>query len=448
MRRVIRLPLVVLGFVLAGVGTAANGQVVITRDTLVYYHVPQQLRYHQAGPNETLCVWLSPPRPKPWWLTSVRFVAGDSASWDTVRGCVRLVPRYASGGKSLTDLGSIARSFVFLTGGQGETAVASFNRLPPADTAHDFAVCWTSRRMGRVWPIDDTASWSPPRSYRVWHDSGRIVAPLAGDVAVVGVFTLSETVQMRDVEVGAIVAPLGRLTQGTAVAPRATVRNNGSDVASFPVLFRIGSSYADSVSVSGLAPGMSTIINFRDWAAATIGTFVVKCSTMLPADSVRKNDWKMDTVVVVPPDTGSFTIELRCTDGTADCDLYLLLPRTQGDTLVDTVAWFNRQARGCMLDVDDTKGYGPEKVQGPIGSAMPDSARVWVNYYGPSNGVQTKAKVLFYRDQTLVKETSWYALSYPNWWNVGPVNLRNGTPNFLTRRSVFKSIESFRRLKQ
>jgi len=442
MSRVAGFPLIVSAFLMAGFSSMAIGQVVVSRDTLVYFHVPQQQRYYQAGPNETLCVWLSQPRAKPWRLTSVRFTAGDSASWDTVRGCVRLVPRYASGGKSLADLGSLVRTFTFMTGAEGETAVASFSPLPTADTTHDLAVCWTSRRMRRTWPIDDTASWSPPRSYRVWDDSGRIIAPLAGDLAVVGVFTLSETVQMRDVEVSTIVAPLGRLTQGTAVAPRATVRNNGSDTASFPVLFRIGTSYVDSVNVSGLAPGTAALVSFSAWTATPLGMHAVRCSTALHGDVVPTNDLRVDSVVIAPPDTGSFSVKLIWKDGRADLDLYLIFPTQQGTA--DTVCWNRRQAEGCMLDVDDQEGYGPEVISGPVSLAMPESAKIGVHYFGPADGASTQAKVLFYRNRALVGEKGWYALSPGNWWNVAFANLRTGAPGFPAKRSVLKNVKGLK----
>jgi hypothetical protein len=387
--------------------------VVTTRDTLVYYHY-----HYQAGTNETLCVWLSPPRDKPWRLDAVNFIAGDSASWDTVRGCVKRVPRYPQGGRPLSTIGTLAKEFSFQTRSQGEVTAVSFREPPLAtDPERDFLVCWASRRMARAWPMDDTASWSPPRSYRIGKPWGE-PEPLAGDLAVVGVFTCSETV---DVQVDVINAPTGRVTQGVTVIPQAVVRNNGTQPVTFPVRFRIGTIYMDSVSVNGLVPDSAVSVSFSPWTATQAGTFQVRCTTSLSGDLVSTNNLRVDSVVVVPPDTGGFSIELIWKDGRADLDLYLVLPNRQGTA--DTVCWKKRQAQGCMLDVDDREGYGPEVISGPVSLATPDSAKVGVHYYGPASGESTQAQVTVSRKVNIKYVFDWCTLRPTEWWSVGTLGM-------------------------
>jgi len=339
----------------------------------------------------------------------------------------------------LSTLGSQVTSFSIQRKPRPETTKVVLSSPIPLDTAYDLLVCWVAGRERRGWLID-SLGMKPSRSYHVWNDSGtRRITPLAGDLAVVAVFTHSETMQVTDVQVEAINAPTGRVTQGATVTPQAVVRNNGTQTASFPVRFRIGSVYLDSVSVT-LPVGAVAPVSFSPWTATHIGMFPVTCTTCLPRDAVPMNNWRTDSVVVAPPDTGAFSIELIWKDGRADLDLYLILPTRQGTA--DTVWWKRRQAQGCMLDVDDREGYGPEKISGPVSLAMPESAKVGVHYFGPSDGVSTQAKVLFYRNRILVGQKGWYALSSGNWWNVGFPNLRAGTPGFLAKRSVLKTVKN------
>jgi hypothetical protein len=423
---------------LAGAGVLALAQVVTGRDTLVYYHTPQELYRYQAGVDETLGVWFSSPnRTRPYTFKATRFIAYDPANSDSVHGWVKLVPRHTQGGQPLLNTGTPLKRFAFQTGAPGETTSVTFNPPLATDPERDFLVCWASR-VRRVWPIDSAASWNPPRSYRVRKDSLPRMAPLGGDLAVIGVFAVSETV---DVQVDAINAPTGQVLQGTTVTPQAVVRNNGKHPATFPVRFRIGAAYMDSVRVSGLAPGSAYQVSFRPWIADQLGTFRDSCATYLPGDMVPANDLRVGSVEVVAPDTTGFGIELIWKDGRADLDLYLLLPRAPGDTIVDTVGWFRRQARGCTLDVDDTYGYGPEKIRGPIGALMPDTAKVGVHYYGPPKGVSTQARIFFYRNRVKVDSTKWFALSPGNWSTVGFPDLRAGSPGFLAKPSVLKKVK-------
>jgi hypothetical protein len=111
--------------------------------------------------------------------------------------------------------------------------------------------------------------------------------------------TGSVNVVARDVGVSRIIAPTGTVDSGTLVVPSAWVRNYGGLSEYFSVYFRIGSSYADTQDVD-LNVGESTQVMFDTWPALTAGTYATKCSTMLQTDTRRANDWRIDSVIVLP----------------------------------------------------------------------------------------------------------------------------------------------------
>ena len=96
-----------------------------------------------------------------------------------------------------------------------------------------------------------------------------------------------------------ILEPVGRILPGTVVNPRAKIRNNGTEMErNFPVMFRIGTVYLSSLTIDSLLPGTDTIIQFSPPWTATVGTYVVSCSTMLSIDVNRLND-KVDSIITV-----------------------------------------------------------------------------------------------------------------------------------------------------
>jgi len=105
--------------------------------------------------------------------------------------------------------------------------------------------------------------------------------------------------ERRDAAVRSIVAPVGLVDSGTVVAPRAVVANLGTDPESVDVWLAIGSQYADTQTVA-LGAGSSDTVDFTDWAADSIGTFEVRCSTALAGDQNPANDLAVDTCQVVP----------------------------------------------------------------------------------------------------------------------------------------------------
>lgn len=100
-----------------------------------------------------------------------------------------------------------------------------------------------------------------------------------------------------DVGVQAILAPGGTVDSGTAIVPKAIVRNYGIQPAQFPVTMLIGNNYSETRSDS-LAPGTADTVEFPIWNASPVGTLPVVCFTSLVGDENPANDTARITVSV------------------------------------------------------------------------------------------------------------------------------------------------------
>jgi hypothetical protein len=107
------------------------------------------------------------------------------------------------------------------------------------------------------------------------------------------------TVETHDVGATAILAPVDTVDSGETVAPEAIVENFGTTQETFVVRFSIADGYWDTTSVT-LAAGAVDTVGFEDWAANTLGTFDVRCSTALAGDANPGNDVATGSVVVIP----------------------------------------------------------------------------------------------------------------------------------------------------
>jgi hypothetical protein len=103
----------------------------------------------------------------------------------------------------------------------------------------------------------------------------------------------------KDAGVMRIVAPTGVVDSGAVFAPQAMVRNFGTDMISFPAIFKIGSTYTDTQQVTDLASLDSVLVTFADWTASPLGWFTTRCSTALADDSNAVNDARSDSVHVI-----------------------------------------------------------------------------------------------------------------------------------------------------
>jgi len=103
----------------------------------------------------------------------------------------------------------------------------------------------------------------------------------------------------KDAGVMRVVAPTGIVDSGAVFAPQAMVRNFGSDMISFPAIFKIGSTYTDTQQVTNLASLDSLLVTFDDWTASPVGWLTTRCSTALANDSNSTNNARSDSVHVI-----------------------------------------------------------------------------------------------------------------------------------------------------
>lgn len=103
---------------------------------------------------------------------------------------------------------------------------------------------------------------------------------------------------LRDARAAAVLAPTGSVMQDTVITPRAVVENPGSFTETFAVRLAIGSFYESETTVT-LGAGTLDTLEFADWTAESIGTYAVRCTTMLAADQNPDNDLARDSVTVM-----------------------------------------------------------------------------------------------------------------------------------------------------
>ena len=113
-------------------------------------------------------------------------------------------------------------------------------------------------------------------------------------------------VRVRDAEASAILAPVGA-DSGATVAPQARVTNKGTESATFDVTFGIGA-YNNTQTVTGLAPGANTLVNFLPWTASQRGSFATACTTRLAGDMVPTNNFAGGTVNVAVHDIAALNV--------------------------------------------------------------------------------------------------------------------------------------------
>jgi len=99
-------------------------------------------------------------------------------------------------------------------------------------------------------------------------------------------------IRREDLDAGPVrvIAPAGVLKADSIYTPQVMVRNFGLSTVSFPVLLVIKMFYADSASVSNLAPGDSAVVQFLPWTAPGQGTCYIECATALTGDEFPDND--------------------------------------------------------------------------------------------------------------------------------------------------------------
>ena len=140
-------------------------------------------------------------------------------------------------------------------------------------------------------------------------DSDRVYvsgeASHAGTPSWTSLYTARLRYGRPEIAVTAINAPQGTYNHYDTVIPQATLRNNGDVIPMTSAFMYLGLPYGDTIHVfDGPAPGQSTTISFRPWAAHPTGLVQVRCSIEVQGDTIPANDFKTDTVQVIPIDVG------------------------------------------------------------------------------------------------------------------------------------------------
>ncbi len=115
-------------------------------------------------------------------------------------------------------------------------------------------------------------------------------------------------VRTIDAGINRIIAPAGIIDSGSVVMPQAVINNFGNTIISFPVIFKIGDFYADTINITNLNPYDSTTVNFRSWTVLERGTQIIKCTTALISDMNPINDFISDSVIIRVMDVGVYSI--------------------------------------------------------------------------------------------------------------------------------------------
>ncbi|MBM3322348.1 T9SS type A sorting domain-containing protein, partial [candidate division WOR-3 bacterium] len=113
---------------------------------------------------------------------------------------------------------------------------------------------------------------------------------------------------LHDVGATVVIAPTGTNDSGTSVVPACTVYNYGNMPESYLVRMKVGTTYNETASVTGHAPGARLYVTFPSWNASARGTHVVTCSTELATDTRPDNDRASGQVEVRVADVDLSTI--------------------------------------------------------------------------------------------------------------------------------------------
>jgi hypothetical protein len=117
-------------------------------------------------------------------------------------------------------------------------------------------------------------------------------------------------VRVRDVGVTSIVAPVGNITQGSMIQPRAMIKNYGNLRENFDVEFHIGAWSA--TQRLGLNAGLEFEYVFDSiWYANPVGNYSVKCSTKLANDVNLSNDYAVASCNVTASAIDEQTIGIK-----------------------------------------------------------------------------------------------------------------------------------------
>ncbi len=101
----------------------------------------------------------------------------------------------------------------------------------------------------------------------------------------------------HDVGIVSIIEPQGTISSGTVIVPKVKVRNYGTYLDSFPVIFKIGTIYDQTIDSIILAPNDTVTIIFPSWTAIP-GNYSTVAFTKLTTDQWHPNDSAIASIIV------------------------------------------------------------------------------------------------------------------------------------------------------
>ena len=179
----------------------------------------------------------------------------------------------------------------------------------------------------------------------------------------------------HDVGVAAINAPIGIIDSGVVVTPRALIRNFGTFAeTNIPVIYRIGTVYADTVTVASLAGGDTSTVVFANWTALP-GVHATACSTRLPGDNNPSNDRQTGTVTVRYRDIAAVAINVPSA-----------IDSGQNVTPVVTVANYGNTGETFTVRLRiPTSGYNQTRTHTMSAGSAPDTL-IFPNWHASTRG--------------------------------------------------------------
>jgi len=102
----------------------------------------------------------------------------------------------------------------------------------------------------------------------------------------------------HDVGVISIVEPRGTIAAGINILPKVKVKNFGTHTDTFPVTFKIGTVYNQTISSIILAPNETTIVSFPSWTTV-MGNYQVTAFTSLTVDQWCGDDSAISSVNII-----------------------------------------------------------------------------------------------------------------------------------------------------
>jgi hypothetical protein len=191
-------------------------------------------------------------------------------------------------------------------GAWNEIFLTSRNIIVDSGSIYVFIIQWGNHPYSPAWNLDmaddgpDSSQWV----FSPWNGYG--VKAASPDMSPPGDFLIRASLCEVEGDVGVvgITAPADTVIENTLVVPTAWIRSFcGKVIDHFPVMFKIGSVYAQTVTVPCLNPGDSTLVSFPSWTARR-GHYAIACSTGFAGDSNPVNNRISDSIVVWLRDIG------------------------------------------------------------------------------------------------------------------------------------------------